>query len=87
VGLVRQWDGLVVTGYGDLEHCFEDPEFGREQPVDGRRRDIRQVADGLDRGGGVAAFEEQGPGRLDDGGSGRAEASYRTVTRRLRALI
>jgi len=72
VGPVFQRDGLVVTGYGDVEQFLEDPELGGEQPVYRRRRDIRQVADRLDRRCGVAAFEEQGPrgpGDREPGGS------------------
>ncbi len=72
VGPVIQRDGLVVTGYGDVEQRLEDPQFGREQPVHRRGRDIRQVADGLDRRSGIAAFEEQRPCGLHDRGTSQA---------------
>ena len=72
VGPVIQRDGLVVTGYGDIEQRLEDPQFGREQPVHRRGWDIRQVADGLDRRSGIAAFEEQRSCGLHDRGTSQA---------------
>ena len=69
---VRQRDGLVVTGYRDVKQCLEDPELGGEEAVHGRGRDIRHVADGLDSGCGVAAFEEQRPGGPHDRGASQA---------------
>ena len=69
---VRQRDGLVVTGYRDVKQCLEDPELGGEEAVHGRGRDIRHVADGLDGGSGVAAFEEQRPGGPHDRGASQA---------------
>ena len=66
VGLVLHGKGLVVAGYGDVEQPCQDPELGGEQPVDGGWRDVGAVADGVDSGGRVAAFEEEGPGGLDN---------------------
>jgi hypothetical protein len=71
-GAVRQRDCLVVTGYGDVDQFLEDPELGGEEPVHRRGRDIRPLADGLDRRCGVAAFGEKGTGGLDDRGAGQA---------------
>src|ERR1700722_13795444 len=51
---------------------MEDPRLGGEQPVHRRLRNIRQVADGLDRGCGVAAFEEKGPRGFDDRSASQA---------------
>src|SRR6266536_1620412 len=69
---VMQPPGLVLTSDGDIKQCLDDPELGREQPVHRRGRDIGLLADGLDRRCGVAAFEEQDPGGLDDRFAGQA---------------
>jgi len=72
MGPVLHRDGLVVTGDGDVEQCLEDPELGREQPVHRRRRDIRQLADGLNRRPGITTFGEQRPGSLHDRSTSQA---------------
>ena len=78
-GLVLHGEGFVVAGYGDVEQAGQDPELGGEQPVDGGWRDVGAVADGVDRAGRVAAFEEEGPGRLDDCPAGQAGACLATL--------
>ena len=54
--------------------AFRMPSLEENSRVDGGRRDVGPVADGVDRGGRVAAVEEEGPGRLDDGPAGQAGA-------------
>ena len=72
VRAICQRSCLIVTDDRDVEEGLEDPALGREQSVHRGRRDVRDGADGLDRRGPVAAFEEQSPGGVDDRGPSQA---------------
>src|SRR5215469_11633721 len=63
---------LVLTPHRDVEQRLEDPELRREQRVHRQLRSIRAVADRLDGRRGIAALDEEAPGRLDDGRPGTA---------------
>ena len=62
----------MVADDRDVEERLEDAVLRREQPVDGGRWDVGQLADGLHRRRPVAALEEELARRLDDGGAGQA---------------
>ena len=72
VWAIRQRHRLVVTDDRHVEDGLEDPALRREQPVHGGWRHVGEGADGIDRRGPVAAFEEQGPGGVDDRGPRQA---------------
>lgn len=77
VGAVQHRDRLVVADDRNVEHRFEDPELRGEQPVHGRLRRIRVVADCLDGRRCVSALEEKGPGGVDHRGPCTAGARLR----------
>ena len=75
--LHREW--LVVTGDGGVEQGLEDPELRGEQPVHGRGGHVGVLADCVDGGRHVAAFDEQPSGRVDHCSTGEARAGLTTL--------
>ena len=86
VGALGHGDGVVVTRDRHVEEGLEDAVLRREQPVHGRRRHLRALADGLDRGRSVAPLEEQGPSGVDDGGPGESRSGLSRHELRLALL-
>ena len=71
VGPLGDRHRLVVAGDRRVEQVLQDPQLRGEQPVERGLGHIGRVADGLDGGGAVAAFEEQVPGGVEDGAPGQ----------------
>lgn len=79
-------DRLVVARNRHVKKRLEDPDLGSEEPVDGRRRDLGEIADGLERGRRVAAFQKERPGGRDDCLSSETGASLPDAPRRACSL-
>ena len=65
---------LKVLGDGYIEQGLENPKLRGEEAIHGRDGNVGMLADCLDGGCGIAAFEEQRPGRVDHCSAGESRA-------------